>query len=128
MDHTGGYMGAIAMLSALLHRRRTGRGQYVDLSQVEAAITLTGTAILDYTVNGRASQREGNRSSQPAMAPHGVYRCGGPEDDAAGDDHWIAIAAATEGQWHALATALGHDEWRRDPTFPLTRRAPLSPG
>ena len=56
MDHTGGYFAAIAMLQALLHRKRTGRGQYIDLAQVEAAITLTGTSVLDYTVNRRHSE------------------------------------------------------------------------
>ena len=66
MDHTGGYTAAIAMLQALFHRKRTGEGQYVDLSQVEAAIALTGTAIPDYAVNGRRSVREGNRSRWPA--------------------------------------------------------------
>jgi crotonobetainyl-CoA:carnitine CoA-transferase CaiB-like acyl-CoA transferase len=114
MDHTGGYMAAIAMLSALLHRRKTGDGQHVDLSQVEAAIGLTGTAILDYTVNGRASARDGNRSAQPPMCPHGVYRCAAAPDDPAGDDEWVAIACETDDDWRALARAIGRDAWAAD--------------
>jgi crotonobetainyl-CoA:carnitine CoA-transferase CaiB-like acyl-CoA transferase len=117
MDHTGGYFGAIAMLQALFHRRRTGEGQYVDLSQVEAAITLTGTAIPDFAVNGRRSAREGNRSAWPPMAPHGVYRCAPEPNDPIGDDDWVAIAAESAEQWRALARTLGHDEWVGDPRF-----------
>lgn len=117
MDHTGGYFGAIAMLQALFHRRRTGEGQYVDLSQVEAAITLTGTATLDYAVNGRRSTREGNRSAWPPIAPHGVYRCAAEPGDPVGDDDWVAIAAEADEQWHALAGALGHTEWIDDARF-----------
>jgi crotonobetainyl-CoA:carnitine CoA-transferase CaiB-like acyl-CoA transferase len=118
MDHTGGYFGAMAMLQALIYRRRTGKGQHVDLSQVEAAITLTGPAILDFVVNGRSSTRTGNRSGHPAMAPHGVYRCA-PDttEGGVGDDEWVAVAVASEEQWQALTCALGHAEWQSDPRF-----------
>ena len=118
MDHTGGYFGCMAMLQALLYRRRSGKGQHIDLSQVEAAITLTGPAILDYEVNGRASTRIGNASGHPAMAPHGVYRSApDTREDGAGDDEWVAIAVANEEQWKALTRALGHPEWQADPRF-----------
>jgi crotonobetainyl-CoA:carnitine CoA-transferase CaiB-like acyl-CoA transferase len=118
MDHTGGYYGAMAMLLGLLHRRRTGEGQQIDLAQVDAAITLTGPAILDFDVNGRPSRRLGNRSGHPAMAPHGVYRCApDPREGGAGDDEWVAIAAATEEQWRALAAAIGRPELAEDPSF-----------
>lgn len=117
MDHTGGYTGAIAMLQALFHRKRTGEGQHVDLSQVEAAIALTGTAIPDFAVNGRRSVREGNRSRWPAIAPHGVYRCRPEDGDPIGDDDWIAIAVETDEQWHALATAVERPELLNDARF-----------
>jgi crotonobetainyl-CoA:carnitine CoA-transferase CaiB-like acyl-CoA transferase len=101
-----------------LYRRRTGKGQHVDLSQVEAAITLTGPALLDYQVNGRPSERIGNASGHPAMAPHGVYRCAPDESEGGvGDDEWVAIAVATEGQWQAFTCAVGHPEWQHDPRF-----------
>ena len=107
MDHTGGYVAAIAILIALYQRARTGRGEHVDLSQIEAAITLTGTAILDYQVNGRGSVPRGNRSQHPAAAPHGVYRCA----DEDGRDRWIAIACYTDEQWDALVDAMGRPAW-----------------
>lgn len=107
MDHTGGYMAAIAILMALHQRTRTGGGEHVDLSQIEAAITLTGAAILDYQVNGRASAPQGNSSRHPAAAPHGVYRCA----DEHGHDRWLAVACYTDEQWDALVAAMGCPAW-----------------
>lgn len=114
MDHTAGYSAAIAILAALHHRRRTGEGQHLDLSQVEAATVLNGPAILDRTVNGRGWRREGlppgNRAWQPAVAPHNTYPC-------RGDDRWIAIAVTSEPEWEALVRALDEPAWARDPRF-----------
>jgi len=117
MDHTGGYYGAIAMLQGLLHRRRTGQGQHIDLSQVEVAVTLTGPAILDYAVNGRPSQRIGNDAGEPPAAPHGVYRCAPDPDPRVGDDAWVAIAVERDAQWPALCDAIGASELAADPAL-----------
>ncbi len=110
MDHTGGYTAAIAILMALYQRSRAGYGEHVDLSQIEAAVTLTGTAILDYQVNGRESAPQGNRSRHPAAAPHGIYRCA----DEDGRDRWIAIACYTDDQWQALVEAASRPAWATD--------------
>ncbi|HEY8836183.1 MAG TPA: CoA transferase [Dehalococcoidia bacterium] len=107
MDHTGGYMAAISALMALYQRSQTGCGEHVDLSQIESAITLTGTAILDYQVNGRGSAPQGNRSRHPAAAPHGVYRCA----DEYERDRWIGIACYTDDQWDALVETMGRPAW-----------------
>jgi crotonobetainyl-CoA:carnitine CoA-transferase CaiB-like acyl-CoA transferase len=100
MDHTGGYCMAIAILMALLHRARTGEGQWVDMSCTEAGAALTGPAILDWTVNRRPMRRPGsphsNRSEWPPMAPHGIY-------PARGEDCWIAIACRDSADWAAFA-------------------------
>ena len=53
MDHMGGNFMAIAILAALVHRNRTGEGQWIDMSCTEAGVTLIGPALLDFTVNGR---------------------------------------------------------------------------
>ena len=92
-DYTASRMVAVATLAALDHRRRTGQGQYVDLSQVEASIPFIGAAVLDASVNGRELRRRGNR--QPGAVPHGVFPC-------AGDDCWIAIAVRSQEEWRAL--------------------------
>jgi crotonobetainyl-CoA:carnitine CoA-transferase CaiB-like acyl-CoA transferase len=110
MDHTGGMYMAIAILLALLHRQRTGEGQWVDMACTDAGLTLTGTAVLDWTVNARPSRREGspdsNHSEHPAMAPHAIY-------PARGDDEWIAIACRSDADWRALAATIAAD-WARD--------------
>ena len=115
MDHTGGHYMAMAVLLALLHRRRTGEGQWVDMACCEAGLTLNGPALLDYTVNGRPMRRpgqpNGNRSEWPRMAPHGIYR-------AAGDDEWLALACRNDRDWQACASVIGEDwarneKWRR---------------
>ncbi len=113
MDHTGGYYMAMAILLALIHRRRTGEGQWVDLACTDAALTLHGPALLDWTVNGRPSRREGqphsNRNTSPAMAPHGIYPC-------AGDDAWVAIACRDEADWRRLSAEIG-ELWTGDPRY-----------
>jgi crotonobetainyl-CoA:carnitine CoA-transferase CaiB-like acyl-CoA transferase len=85
----------------------------VDLACTEAALTLHGPALLDWTVNGRPSRRVGqphsNRNTSPPMAPHGIYAC-------AGDDEWVAISCRDEADWRALAAAIG-EPWTDDPVF-----------
>ena len=113
MDHTGGYYMAIAILLALIHRKRTGEGQWVDMACCDAGLTLNGPAILDYTVNGRPMRRpgqpNGNRSDWPRTAPHGIYR-------AAGDDEWVAIACRNDTDWRACAAVIG-EPWAEGETW-----------
>ena len=99
---------ALAILAALDHRRRTGEGQYVDLSQSEASLHFLAPALLDHDVNGRVAGRVGNRD--PDHAPHGVY-------PAAGDDRWVAVAATDDAQWAALCETMGRPDLARDPRF-----------
>ncbi len=113
MDHTGAYYMAIAIMMALLHRQRTGEGQWVDMACTEAGTTLNGPALLDYTVNGRGMRREGspnsNRNEFPGMAPHGIYPC-------AGDDEWLAISVRNDDDWRAFAQVVG-TEWTKAERF-----------
>jgi crotonobetainyl-CoA:carnitine CoA-transferase CaiB-like acyl-CoA transferase len=106
-DYISPRYNAIAVLAALDHRRRTGEGQYIDLSQAEAALHFLGPAILDYTANGRVWQRSGNADAN--HAPHAVYPC-------AGQDQWVAVACETDAQWLALCRAVGGME-PHDPHF-----------
>jgi crotonobetainyl-CoA:carnitine CoA-transferase CaiB-like acyl-CoA transferase len=100
LDWLGAYSFSLAMLSALYHRDRTGRGQYIDASQCEAGLFSGGTAYLDHSANGRSSARTGNRSPYRPAAPHGAYPI-------AGSDRWIAIACFDESQWTALRRVSG---------------------
>lgn len=110
LDWMGAYSFALAMLSALFHRDRTGAGQWIDASQSEVGLFINGTTILDWSANGRVWSRYGNRSPYKPAAPHGVYPC-------AGENRWLAIACFTEAEWQALATVAGHPEWTEDPRF-----------
>jgi crotonobetainyl-CoA:carnitine CoA-transferase CaiB-like acyl-CoA transferase len=114
LDHVGGYLGAVAVLQALLHRRRTGEGQYVDVSQLEPATALAGPLLLDKLVNGRSSRRPGfppgNRRLYPAGAPQGSYRC-------LGDDAWLVISCTTDAHWDGFVTAIGAPDWTSDARF-----------
>ena len=114
MDHTGAYFMAIAILMALYHRNKTGVGQWIDMSCTDAAASLNGPAILDYTVNGRGMRRPGsphsNRSVYPPVAPHGIYRCDG-------DDRWVAISVRDERDWQAMCEAAGRSDWAEDTRF-----------
>jgi len=96
-DPTAGLQGATAVLAALIHRRRTGQGQFIDLSQWESTMALLPEAILAQTMSGHAPERDGNRD--PSWAPHAIYRC-------AGDDRWVSIAVADNAEWRALANVI----------------------
>ncbi|PZW48071.1 crotonobetainyl-CoA:carnitine CoA-transferase CaiB-like acyl-CoA transferase [Humitalea rosea] len=110
LDWIGAYSFAMAIMGALFHRDRTGRGQWVDSSQCETGIFHCGVPILDHAVNGRSWERIGNRSPYKPAAPHGAYRC-------AGQDRWIAIACFTEEEWAALCRIAGTPAWAADPRF-----------
>jgi crotonobetainyl-CoA:carnitine CoA-transferase CaiB-like acyl-CoA transferase len=109
-DMSGGYSGALAVLMALWHRKRTGRGQFVDLSQFETISSVVGPALLDVLVNGASVAPFGNRSQEAPAAPHGVYRC-------AGTDRWCAITTFRDDEWRAFCRALGDPAWAKDPRF-----------
>ena len=79
--------------AALDRRRRTGKGCFIDLAQLEASLHFLAPEILDHQVNGRSVTRIGNRSR--FAAPQGAYRC-------ACEDDWVAIAVETDAQWRAL--------------------------
>ncbi len=110
LDWMGAYSFALAMLSALYHRERTGEGQWIDASQTEVGLFINGTTMLDWSANGRIWTRTGNRSPNKPAAPHGVYPC-------AGEDKWLAIACFTEGEWQALCDLAGQPGWAADPRF-----------
>ena len=124
LDDTGGMYGAMCALTALRHRSATGQGQHVDLSQMITGITLTGTAFLDHTVNGRAARREGyppgNRSvwpgtplvnnyRGPTVAPHNAYRTKG-----GGYNDWCAIVCHSDQEWQTLVNTMGSPGWATD--------------
>ncbi len=117
-DMCGGYTGALAALAALWHRRRTGQGQFVDLSQFEAVTAVIGPALLDISVNAREQTSFGYDSQEAPAAPHGVYRCAPRRDgETVDDDRWIAISVHTQAEWDRFVVAIGSPEWTSDAKF-----------
>ena len=108
IDARSGATAAFAIMAALFHRMHTGEGQFVDFSTREALTTLGAEALMDYAMNGRILQRQGNQ--EPGLAPHGCYRC-------KGEDAWVSIAVENEGEWQALCQAAGRPQWILDPRF-----------
>jgi crotonobetainyl-CoA:carnitine CoA-transferase CaiB-like acyl-CoA transferase len=109
-DMAGGYSGALAVLMALWHRKRTGQGQFVDLSQFETISSLVGPTLLNALVNNATIAPFGNRSQEAPAAPHGVYRCAGP-------DRWCAVTVFTAEEWHAFCQVLGNPAWTKEQRF-----------
>lgn len=107
-DPNGGVHASFAILSALLHRQKTGQGQYIDLSQWEAAIMLLPEALMDYAMNGTQPARQGNRD--PHMAPHGVFRC-------AGDDRWVSLSVRDDAEWQRLCEVMDRPALAADACF-----------
>lgn len=103
-DLRAGTLSAFIVLAALLHRQKTGEGQYIDLSSSECLSTLIGPELMEFTMNGRSPYRSGNEDA--IMAPHGCYRC-------KGDDKWISIAVGNDREWKALCKVMGEPEWCR---------------
>lgn len=96
------------LMAALDYRRRTGKGQHLDISQLEASLHFVAPLMLDYAIHEREPERTGNR--HPAAAPHGAYPC-------QGDDRWCTIACTTEAHWQALRQAMGQPAWAQDERF-----------
>lgn len=107
-DPVTGLIAAGAVLTALHYRRRTGKGQYIDLSEQEAAIPLIGYALMEYQMTGRIPERLGNRS--PWALPQGCYRC-------RGEDNWLVLSVQNDAHWQGLCRASGHPEWESDDRF-----------
>ncbi len=121
LDDTGGMYIAFSTLTALYHRNMTGQGQHVDLSQMVMGATLNGPALLDVTVNGRSSRREGyppgnrahwpgtpvlNNYRGPTTVPHNAYRTKG-----GGYNDWCAISCFSENEWQRLIGVMGSPQW-----------------
>ncbi|MEE8372891.1 MAG: CoA transferase [Dehalococcoidia bacterium] len=122
------YHAAAAILSALHHRHKTGRGQFIELAQFESTVCWTETLVLDYTVNKRVQTAKRNRV--PNAAPHGVYRCQGEDREVSycampdsapesrnKDERWCAIAVFSDEEWEAFCGVIGNLSWTQEERF-----------
>ncbi len=99
---------ALSILAALDYKRRTGKGQYIDHSQIETGLNYITPIVLDYQANGREMKPDGNR--HPLAAPHGVYRC-------QGEDRWAAVAVMSDDEWQRFGKAIGSPAWASEPKY-----------
>ena len=99
---------AFAVCLSILRRARTGKGQFIDLSQAESFMTNLGEVFLQYELTGQSRSRRGNR--HPAMAPHGVYPC-------AGEDQWVAISVRADEEWWEMCEAMQMPQLAHNPSF-----------
>jgi crotonobetainyl-CoA:carnitine CoA-transferase CaiB-like acyl-CoA transferase len=115
-DPIGGLNACAATLAALLHRKRTGEGQFVDLSQVECMFPLVAPWIIEQSVTGKVGPRLGAR--HPQYVPHGVFPCDG-------DDAWIVVAVTDATAWAGLCAAIERPDFAGDPALAMAdgRRA-----
>jgi len=107
-DFIAPHFNVLAILAALDYRRRTGRGQYLDMAQYENAVHFMAPLILDKVVNERVAGRMGNY--YPAASPHGAYRC-------QGEDRWCVIAVSTDTEWQNFCKVVGNPAWTRESRF-----------
>ncbi len=109
-DHLSGLIGAVAVLEGLEHRKRTGHGLDVDLSQYEVGLGIMAPALIEHRANGVNPEPVGNRHPYGSFAPHNMYPC-------AGEDRWVAIAVQGDDQWRWLCQAIGQPFLAADPRF-----------
>jgi crotonobetainyl-CoA:carnitine CoA-transferase CaiB-like acyl-CoA transferase len=104
----GGYNGAAAVMTALMHRQKTSEGQYIELSQVEASMQFIGEELLYAIAAKEDPELHGNRVRW--AAPHDAF-------SAKGADEWVTIAVGTDDEWRKLCGIMGRPELASDPRF-----------
>ena len=104
-DAVGGLNGCAAVLTALIHAAVTGKGQFIDLAQIECMMPFAAPWITAHSIDGKTPPKYGNR--HPDFVPHGCFPC-------AGSDNWIVVAASSDAMWPKLAKLLGRTDWATD--------------
>ncbi len=104
-DAVGGLNGCAAVLTALIHARLTGQGQFIDLAQIECMMPLAAPWITAHSIDGSEPVKHGNR--HPDFVPHGCFPCKGA-------DNWIVVAVSSDAMWPKLAGLLGRADWAGD--------------
>ena len=106
-DATGGGNAALAIMMALDYRHRTGKGQFIEVAQIESLMPQFGEYIMDWTLNQHIQPNPGNRHPS---ASQGCYRC-------KGEDRWVNITINSDEEWEGFRRALGNPLWCQDERF-----------
>ncbi len=102
------WSGLTALMAAVLHRKATGKGQWIDMGMYQIGVALMPEPILALQANGETWERIGNEDRR--HVPSNVY-------PAAGDDQWITISVTSDAQWAQLAHALGRPDLAQDERY-----------
>ncbi|WP_231987027.1 CaiB/BaiF CoA-transferase family protein [Mycobacterium sp. E1386] len=117
-DPNAGVHAVNAVLLALEHRRRSGKGVFVEAAMVDAALSIAAEQVIEYSAYGALLERAGNRG--PTAVPQNLYRSN-DIDEFGRLDSWVAIAVSTDQQWKGLCAAIGSPSWARDPKLATAR-------
>jgi crotonobetainyl-CoA:carnitine CoA-transferase CaiB-like acyl-CoA transferase len=107
VDASAGTHAAAAAIMALIHRKRTGKGQLIELPSAQATFGYMAESFMEYTFNGDSPSTLGNRHPR---ALQGCYQC-------MGDDRWIVITIWNDEQWNNFIEIIGKPEWSMKPEF-----------
>lgn len=105
-DINAGILAAMGIVSAYVHRLKTGEGQHVSTSLLQAAMQQTYWLAANYFSSGKETQRLGTAHS--LIAPYQVFSAG---------DGRIVIGAGNPKAWAGVCDVLGHPEWAEDSRF-----------
>jgi len=104
-DPLAGVHAAFLTVAALEHRRRTGRGQLVEVPMIDVVLNASALQVIEHDISGVVLTRRGNRGH--AFAVQNVYAC-------AGDEQWIAVSIRHDSDWQAVKNVLGQPGWARE--------------
>ena len=108
-DHAAGFMAAVEILGALEARRVTGKGQRIDLAQLEVGAWLVSTALIDHLANGRTTEPNGNADGLLDHVPNEIYP--------SGDGRWLAVSATDDDEWQSLCRVMDRADLGADPSL-----------
>jgi benzylsuccinate CoA-transferase BbsF subunit len=103
--------GAVAMMTAIYHKTKTGEGQYIDAAMIEGNANFLSEMVMGSIINGNPGKPSGNRDA--VMAPHNSYPCKQTKDE----DEWVAIAVENQREWEALCKVMGNPDWTKKEEF-----------
>ena len=110
MDYISGATLAFSILNALEYRRKTGRGQFVDISQFEVVLSTLGSSLMNWAANKKLTERSGNYHPAGKASPHNCYKC-------KGEERYCVISVASDKEWENFCNVLNNAGWTKEPKF-----------
>jgi CoA:oxalate CoA-transferase len=108
VDFMGGVHLYAGVMTALLHRITTGKGQLVEVAMQETVYPSLASSYDYHVRTGKVPPRAGNRQAGLASAPYNAFQT---------KDGWVAVHVVTEAHWQNLLRAMGRDDLLEDPRF-----------